>query len=169
MMATAKKAPARKAPAKKSPAKKSPAKKTTGKTQVTAVTVADYVAAVEDPRRRAEAQVLVPMMEAIAGEPGRMWGPSIVGFGTYAYRYDSGREGTMCMIGFSPRKPATVVYMITGYEQQKERLARLGPHEIGKSCLYLKSLDRIDLAVLREMLEASFAAMLPQRIPTPTA
>jgi hypothetical protein len=162
-------ATATKAPAKKAPAKKAPAKKPTNKTQVTAITVAQYVAAVEDPRRRAEAAVLVPMMEAIAGEPGRMWGPSIIGFGTYAYRYDSGREGTMCMIGFSPRKPATVVYMVTGYEQQQAQLARLGPHEVGKSCLYLKSLDKVDLAVLREMLQDSFKAMLPKRIPTPTA
>ena len=164
-MATAKKAPATKTAAKKVAAKKAPA----NKTQVTAVTVAEFIAAVADPKRRAEAERLVPMMEAIAGEPARMWGPSIVGFGTYAYRYDSGREGTMCMIGFSPRKPATVVYMVTGYGDQQAQLARLGPHEIGKSCLYLKSLDAVDLSVLRDMLEHSFAALLPKRIPTPTA
>jgi hypothetical protein len=129
------------------------------KTQPTASDVASFVAAVPDAGRRADAEALVALMTQLSGEPARMWGPSIIGFGEYHYRYDSGRTGSMSRIGFSPRKAETVVYLIDGFAGQAELLARLGKHRIGKSCLYIKRLADIDIGVLEAMIAASLATM----------
>ncbi len=86
-----------------------------------------------------------------------MWGPTIVGFGTYHYRYPSGREGDMAATGFSPRTAAMTVYFADGFDGYAEDLAALGPHSLGKGCLYLKDLTRIDLAILDRMIRASYA------------
>lgn len=129
------------------------------KTAPTAASVGAFLDAVPDPRRRAEGHALRAMFERVAGWPATMWGPSIVGFGRYRYRYDSGREGEMFRTGFSPRKSALVVYLLDGFPRQAELLARLGPHTTGKSCLYLKRLDRVDMEVLEEMVRASIAWM----------
>lgn len=121
--------------------------------------VAAFLAAVPDPVRRADAHTLVELMARATGEPPRMWGLSIVGFGAYHYAYSSGREGDMAAVSFSPRKAATTVYLMGGVGEQTELLERLGPHTTGKGCLYLKRLDGVDLAVLEEMVHRSFTRL----------
>jgi hypothetical protein len=129
------------------------------KTQPTQVSPADFIASVEHPGRRADAQVLLEMMTRITGEAPRMWGPSIIGFGQYHYRYDSGREGDFMRTGFSPRKANMVVYILPGYTDFSAILDRLGKHKLGKSCLYINKLDDIDLDVLEELIRAGLADM----------
>jgi len=97
-------------------------------------------------------------MGRATGQPARMWAPSIVGFGAYDYRYESGREGDMAAVGFSPREASTTVYLVDGFEAYGELLDRLGPHTLGKSCLYLKDLATVDLTVLEELVRRSYAA-----------
>jgi hypothetical protein len=121
------------------------------KTKPTEVSVEAFLDNVVDPQRREDARAVRAMMERIAGRPAKMWGPSIVGFGTYHYKYDSGHEGTMCRLGFSPRKAELVLYVLTGSEGQDALLARLGKHKTGKSCLYVKRLSDIDEDVLEEL------------------
>jgi hypothetical protein len=130
----------------------------TGSTRPTDADVTAFVEAVEHPVRRRDAGRLVELLSRVTGEAPQMWGPSIVGFGSYHYRYASGREGDMCAVGFSPRKAATTVYLVDGVEQYPELLAQLGPHTTGKSCLYVKDLDAVDQDVLEEMVRRSYAA-----------
>jgi len=129
------------------------------KTKPTQIAVADFIAAVPDLGRRADAEALAAMMERLSGEPPRMWGPSIVGFGTYHYRYDSGYEGDAARIAFSPRAKELVVYLVPEHDGRDALLARLGKHRLGKSCLYLKSLAAVDQAVLEQLIAASLAYM----------
>lgn len=125
------------------------------KTQPTNVSPAKFLAALEDEKKRKDADWLLQMMEEVTGEPAVMWGPSIIGFGTYRYNYPSGREGEWMLTGFSPRKTALTVYLMSGVERETELLARLGKHKTGKSCLYLKRLSDVDTDVLREMVATS--------------
>ncbi|WDR03308.1 DUF1801 domain-containing protein [Devosia algicola] len=132
------------------------------KTKPTAISIDDYIATVA-PERRQDAETLVDLMKRASGEPPVVWG-SIVGFGTYHYRYESGREGDSFLIGFAPRKPAFSVYLMGTYlpKQHAERdrlLSRLGKHKMGKACLYVKKLADIDLGVLEEMANMSIAAL----------
>jgi hypothetical protein len=136
------------------------------KTQPTATDVATFVAAITDAGRRADAEALVALMTRLSGEPARLWGPSIIGFGEYHYRYDSGRTGSMSRIGFSPRKAETVVYLIDGFTDQAALLARLGKHRTGKSCLYIKRLADIDMGILEAMVAASLATMAERHPPS---
>jgi hypothetical protein len=125
------------------------------KTKPTKVSVASFIAQLADPTKRADAKALVNLMREATGEPPKMWGPSIIGFGTVHYKYESGREGDMPLAGFSPRKPATVIYLLTGGSETL--LAKLGKHTIGKSCLYIKKLADVDQAVLRTLVVESIA------------
>ncbi len=129
------------------------------KTQITEVDPHDFVAAVEHPTRRADAEVLLELMARVTGCPPRMWGPTMIGFGRYHYRYESGREGDFLMTGFSPRKASLVVYILPGYDDIADDLARLGKHKIGKSCLYINKLADIDLDVLEKIVVESVARM----------
>jgi len=129
------------------------------KTKPTQVTVEDFIAAVEISTRREEAKTVCAMMERVTGEPPRMWGPSIIGFGSYHYKYDSGHEGTMCRLGFSPRKAQLVLYILTGAAGEDERLAKLGKHKTGKSCLYINKLADVDMAVLEDMTRDALTYM----------
>ena len=129
------------------------------KTKPTKVGVSAFIAALTDETKRADAKVLVKLMEDATGEKARMWGPSIIGFGSYHYKYDSGREGDMPIIGFSPRKPATVLYHVTGSSDAKALLATLGKHTTGKGCLYIKTLADVDQKVLEGLFAKSVAAM----------
>ena len=129
------------------------------KTQPTTASVDAFIAAAEPPERRADAKIIRTMMERLSGEPATMWGPSIIGFGRYHYRYDSGREGDMARIGFSPRRAELVLYLSDGFPDHAALMARLGKHRTGKSCLYIKRLSDIDLGVLEELVVASIAAM----------
>ena len=134
------------------------------KTTATEVAVADFIAALPDPRRREEAAVIDAQHRRVTGCEPRMWGPSIVGYGSYRYKYDSGREGTMCRAGFSPRKAAMTIYLMGTYAGDRKAeadalFARLGPHTTGKSCLYLKRLDAVDLDVLEELVALAWQEM----------
>jgi hypothetical protein len=137
------------------------------KTQPTNASVADFLAAVPDPVRREDCRRVAAMMQAAAGAPPVMWGAAIVGFGAYRYTYASGRTGDWPVIGFSPRKNDLTLYLMPGFEQHADRLAKLGRHKTGKSCLYLKKLADVDLAVLDELITWSVQAMAPQRIDLP--
>lgn len=119
----------------------------------------EFLDAVEPERKRSDARVLCDLFSRLSGEPPVMWGPSIIGFGHYCYRYDSGREGEMCRIGFSPRKANLVIYMLDGYAEHAADLEQLGKHKTGKSCLYITRLADIDLAVLERMILRSLAWM----------
>jgi hypothetical protein len=122
------------------------------KTKPTKVSVAAFLAKLPDQTKRADAQVLVKMMQRATGEKPVMWGPSIIGFGRVHYVYESGREGDMCLVGFSPRKSAVVLYILTGLRDEKSLLAKLGKHATGKVCLYIKKLADVDPKVLDEMI-----------------
>jgi hypothetical protein len=127
------------------------------KTKATEVSVDAFVAAVPDPVRRADADVLLVLFERLTGEPPKMWGPTIIGFGSYRYQYESGHGGEMCRLGFSPRKAEQVLYVLGG--EQEALLAKLGKHRRGKSCLYVKKLADIDMGVLELLVRAHLAHM----------
>ena len=135
--------------------------KAENKTQVTKVEPKDFVAAVENPKRRADAEVLLDFFARVTGLKAQMWGPSIIGYGRYHYKYDSGREGEHLLTGFSPRKGNLVFYNMHGYreEEMQDMLGRLGKHKIGKSCLYVNKLDDIDMDVLEEIVLDGLADM----------
>ena len=118
------------------------------KTKPTSVSVAEFIDAIADPARRADAQALVKLMQSATGEKPKMWGPSIIGFGSYHYTYDSGREGDAPLVGFSPRKAAIVFYGLAAPAGAEEFLAGLGKHTTGKGCLYIKKLADVDQKVL---------------------
>ena len=126
------------------------------KTKPTEGSVDDFLAGVANPVRRADGQALRTMMERVTGEPAVMWGPSIVGFGTYHYRYDSGHEGDAPRAGFSPRSANLVLY-VGGFPEYQALLAKLGKHKTSKACLYINKLADVDLAVLRRIVEGGLA------------
>lgn len=126
------------------------------KTKATEVSVDSFLEGVADPQKREDAKKVRALMERISGKPAKMWGPSIVGFGQYHYRYDSGHEGTMCRMGFSPRAKELVLYVLDGSEEGDALLARLGKHRTGKSCLYVKRLSDVDEGVLEEIARRSW-------------
>jgi Domain of unknown function (DU1801) len=129
------------------------------KTKATESSVADFIEAVADDRQRAEAHKISAMMARLSGHQPKMWGPSIIGFGSYHYKYESGREGNMCRIGFSPRKGNTVLYLVDGFLGHSELMAKLGKHKTGKSCLYIKRLSDVDEAVLEQLCVESLKWM----------
>lgn len=126
------------------------------RTRPTDSDVESFIDAVDNDRRRADARTVLALMAEVTGEQPAMWGPSMVGFGSVHYRYDSGREGDMFAAGFSPRKTALTVYLSDGFDGREQLLEQLGPHTTGAACLYLKRLDAIDLDVLRALVEASY-------------
>jgi Domain of unknown function (DU1801) len=128
------------------------------KTKPIKLSVAAFIDSLTDPARRADAKALVKLMQSAAGEKPRMWGPSIIGFGSYHYRYKSGREGDMPVIAFSPRKAATVLYGMIGFSEGAALLAKLGKHTTGKGCLYIKKLADVDQHVLEALVVKSLAA-----------
>lgn len=127
------------------------------KTKPTKVSVAKFLAAIPDERRRADARTLLKVFRAATGLPPVMWGPSIVGYGKYHYKYASGHEGDSCITGFSPRKAAISVYIMAGFAEYGALLKKLGPHKKSVGCLYLKRLDGVDLKVLETMIRRSVA------------
>ena len=129
------------------------------KTKPTKQSVAAFIDTVADPAKRADAQALIKLMQSATGGKPRMWGPSVIGFGSCHYTYDSGREGDMPLIGFSPRKPAIVLYLMTASSDCQALLAKVGKHTTGKSCLYIKKLADVDQKVLQALIVKSVAAM----------
>ena len=130
--------------------------RTQNKTQPTAASVQEFLAGVEHPVRRADGYRLLDLMSGISGEQAQMWGPTIVGFGRYHYKYETGREGDVPAISFSPRKAQTTLYQVGLLDDYEDQLARLGPHTLGKGCLYIKRLDQADPAALREIIAQSY-------------
>lgn len=151
---TAKKSPAKKAAKKPAPR----SKKADLKTKPTAVSVEDFIRAVENETRRKDAKTLLAMMKKVTGERPKMWGPSIVGFGEYHYKYESGREGDMLAVGFSPRKANVVLYVLGSLGEDEPLLKKLGPYKHGKSCLYLTDLSKVDLKALEDIVAKSYKA-----------
>ena len=138
------------------------------KTTETAVDVAAFIEAVEHPVRRGDAQVLDAMFRRITGWTPRMWGPTIVGYRAYEYRYESGREGRSLATGFSPRKASQSIYIMPGYQDYSRILGRLGKHKIGKACLYINKLADVDLEVLEELVRAGLNDLEKMWPVTPT-
>jgi len=129
------------------------------KTTATEKSVRDFLNSVKDDQKREDSFKILSMMERLSGYEAKMWGSSIIGFGEYHYKYESGREGNMCRIGFSPRTQNLTLYMIPGYSEYADELSRLGKHKIGKSCLYIKRLSDVDESVLEEMIIKDLKAM----------
>ncbi len=131
------------------------------KTKQTTTSPGSFIASVEHKARRQDAEILLTWFEDVTGMPARMWGPGIIGFGRYHYKYDSGHEGDFMLTGFSPRKSAMTLYIMPGYRfgEMQQKLARLGKHKIGKSCLCINRLSDVDMSVLREIVEDGLAYM----------
>lgn len=129
------------------------------KTQPTNVTPKAFLSSLEPAQRRTDGLALLAFFNRVTGLKAKMWGPSIVGYGRYHYKYDSGREGEHFLTGFSPRKTALTIYVMPGYRDMSAKLKKLGPHTTGKSCLYIKSLNDIDHAVLEEIVKDGLAYM----------
>jgi hypothetical protein len=127
------------------------------KTRPTNEDVRTFLDSVSDEDRRRDCLALLDLMREVTGEDPMMWGPSIIGFGSYHYTYASGREGDWPLTGFSPRKRDLTVYIMAGFERYESLMTRLGKHKVGKSCLYLKRLDDVDREILRELIAASVA------------
>ena len=129
------------------------------KTRPTDVSVVGYLAGVENETKRNDCLTLVDLMERVTGEKATMWGSSIVGCGSYHYRYASGRQGDWPLTGFAPRKQDLTIYITSGFGQYGDLMARLGKHKTGQSCLYIKRLSDIDVVVLEELVRQSVAHM----------
>lgn len=125
------------------------------KTKVTETSVESYLSAIEDGARRKDCEALVELMSQVTNEQPRMWGTSIVGFGTYHYKYESGREGESSLAGFSSRKGDIALYLAANYPGHAELLARLGKHKMGKACLYIRRLSDVDLPTLEKLVARS--------------
>lgn len=129
------------------------------KTKRTGESVASFLNAIEDKRVRADCKVISGMMKTATGDPARMWGSGIVGFGTYDYKYASGREGTWFMCGFAPRKRNLSLYIMGGFPRFEPLMKKLGKYKTGKACLYIDQLADIDRSVLQTLIEESVAHM----------
>lgn len=129
------------------------------KTEPTAASVTAFVDSIGDPRRRADARKVASMMRRVTGKRARMWGSSIVGYGTYHYKYESGREGDFMLTGYSPRKQALTVYILAGFDRFDPLMKKLGKYKTGKSCLYIKTLSDVDEKVLEQLIDASVKHM----------
>ncbi len=129
------------------------------KTKPTKASVTEFINSIEDSDKRADARKVAAMMRKATGKRAKMWGPSIVGYGTYHYKYDSGREGDFMITGFSPRKQALTVYILAGFGRYDALMKKLGKYKTGKSCLYVKRLSDIDEEVLERLINESVRYM----------
>jgi hypothetical protein len=129
------------------------------KTKQNDLSVEAFLKGIEDETMREDCLTVLNLMKQESGEKPRMWGTSIVGFGRYHYRYESGHEGDCCLIGFSPRKQALTLYIMPGLERYGDLLDKLGKHKTGKSCLYIKKIADIDLPTLKKLIQQSLMDM----------
>jgi len=127
------------------------------KTKPTVQKVSEFIAGIEDRQKRADCRELMKLMSGITGNRAKMWGSSIVGYGKYHYKYESGREGDFFLTGFSPRKQALTLYIISGFSINPELMEKLGKYKTGKSCLYVKKLDDVNREVLAQLIKESVA------------
>ena len=125
------------------------------KTKQTNASVDMFINSLKDETEREDCYTIIKIMKSITKEEPKMWGPSIIGFGTYHYKYASGREGDMCIAGFSPRKQNLTIYLMPGFEIQQSQLKKLGKYKTSKVCLYIKSLKDVDVKILKEMISIS--------------
>jgi hypothetical protein len=130
------------------------------KTQPTDNSVVEYLNSVENEKKRADSFAILKLMSEISGEEPKMWGESIIGFGTYHFKYASGREGEWFLTGFAPRKQSLTLYIMSGFEGYDLLRSKLGKHKIGKSCLYINKLEDIDMDVLRDLVRQSVEHMI---------
>jgi hypothetical protein len=137
--------------------RKPAAKKAANKTAPTAVSVASFLAAVPNETRRKDAKALLALFKKVTGETPVMWGPSIVGFGKKSYSYESGREGEICLAGFSPRAANLVLYLHKDFDGAAALLKRLGKHKTSMACLYVNGLKDVDIGVLEELIARAWA------------
>lgn len=129
------------------------------KTKPTGASVDKFIDSVEDEQKREDSRKILALMKEVTGEEPRMWGDSIVGFGSYHYKYASGREGDWPLTGFSPRKQSLTIYIMPGFDRYKDILKKLGKHSTSVSCLYIKKLDDIDMDILKELVRESVEIM----------
>lgn len=129
------------------------------KTQPTQLKVSDFISGIEDKIKRDDCRELMKLMSKITGNRAKMWGAAIVGYGKYHYKYESGREGDFFLTGFSPRKQALSIYIVSGFSINPELMEKLGKYKTGKSCLYVKKLDDLDRSVLKQLVKESVAYM----------
>lgn len=134
------------------------------KTQMTDASVDDFLSGLGDERKRQDSLALIAMMRQATGAEPKLWGPSMIGFGTYRYRYQSGREGDWFLVGFSPRKQNLTIYINGGFDPHAALMERLGKHTTGKGCLYIKRLSDIDQEALRELAQRSIAYVLANSV-----
>ena len=125
------------------------------KTKLNDASVEEFLHSIENDQRREDAIKVNALMEEVMGEPGKMWGSSIVGYGSYTYKYASGRTGDWMLTGFSPRKASTTLYIMAGFDNYDELMSKLGKYSTGKSCLYVKKLDDVDTDVLKQLVKES--------------
>ncbi len=129
------------------------------KTKATKASVTEFINSIEDRQKRADARKVAAMMRKATGKRAKMWGPSIVGYGTYHYQYASGREGDFMIAGFSPRRQALTVYILAGFGRFDALMAKLGKYKTGKSCLYIKRLSDVDEKILEKLIDGSVKYM----------
>ncbi len=129
------------------------------KTKVNKASVEKFLNGVKDEQKRKDSFTILEIMKKITKEDPKMWGPSIVGFGKYHYKYESGREGDMCITGFSPRKNALTIYIMPGFKRYDDLMIKLGKYNTGVSCLYVKKLGDVDMKVLTKLIGESFKYM----------
>lgn len=129
------------------------------KTKATGASVTAFINSIDDRQKRADVRKVAAMMRKATGKRARMWGPSIVGYGTYHYKYESGREGDFLITGFSPRKQALTVYVIPGFSHFDTLMKKLGKYKTGRSCLYIKHLSDIDEKILEQLINRSVKHM----------
>lgn len=129
------------------------------KTRATIASVTEFINSIEDRQKRADARKVAAIMRRVTGKRAKMWGSSIVGYGTYHYKYESGREGDFMITGFSPRKQALTVYILAGFRRFDTLMGKLGKYKTGKSCLYIKRLSDVDEKVLEQLIDRSVKYM----------
>lgn len=129
------------------------------KTKVNEASVEDFLNRVENEQKRQDSFAILEMMKELTGKAPKMWGESIVGFGSYHYKYATGREGDMPLVAFSPRKQNLTLYIMSGFDNYERLLTQLGKHSTGSACLYIKKLKDVDLEVLRQMVKQSYEHM----------
>jgi hypothetical protein len=132
------------------------------KTQETELNVDDFILKIEDETKRKDAFSLLELLENVSGFKAKLWGPSIIGFGSYHYKYESGHEGDAPILAFSPRAAALTVYLSSNLEEREPLLAQLGKHKASKGCLYIKKLSDVDLKVMKNILHNQIAFIKQQ-------
>lgn len=137
------------------------------KTKPTDISPADFIAELDHKTRKADSEALLALLGDITGLKPKMWGPTMIGFGEYHYTYDSGHSGKSFMTGFSPRKAHLVLYVMPGYGDYADELARLGKHKMGKACLYINKLADVDMTVLEEIVSDGYQKMVEKYGPSP--